>query len=113
MTTDRTDITGAADAATKPKHLILTADFADSIWIKPKARMINGSDQTPWIAVCGFGFRICVNLRHLRLEFWQLGMHYQKSCSRCTIRRHCDTDWRIEYPCSSVKSVVSVSRTEE
>ena len=35
------------ESETKPKPLIFTADFADSIWIKPKARMIDGSDQNP------------------------------------------------------------------
>ena len=66
---------GASEsAAIKPQTLILTADFADAIWIKPKAQMIDGSNNTRRIAACGLGFRICVNLRHLRLKFWMLGM---------------------------------------
>ena len=28
----------------------------------------------PWIAVGGLGFRICVDLRHLRLRSWWLGI---------------------------------------
>jgi hypothetical protein len=44
--------------------LIFTADFADSIWIKPKTRVIDGSDQLAAFFSSGLYLR---SLRNLRL----------------------------------------------